>query len=246
MSNVIIIGASSGIGKELAEQLLKSGNFVVLCARRADLLNELCINYPQNSMAIKLDVSDFEKVELILMEIVSRLGHIDLVIHSSGMGDFNPDLHFAIELKTIETNVIGFTAVTGLIFNLFQKQGFGHLAVISSIAGLRGGATAPAYNATKAYQINYAESLQIKAGKLGKPIFVTDVRPGFVDTAMAKGEGLFWVSSAPKAASQILRAISQKKRVVYITRRWRWIAAIFRKLPFVFIFKIVTKYEITI
>lgn len=232
MRKIVVIGASSGIGRGLAEQYLELGDFVVLCARRIDKLHELHSSFPQSSKVKSLDISDLKTTDENLSGIFSELQPVDLVILCSGIGDFNPELHFEIEKNTVDTNVAGFTLVVDRSFSLFQKQGFGHLVAISSIAGLRGGPDAPAYNASKAYQISYLEALQIKALKLKLPVFVTDVRPGFVDTAMAKGEGLFWVASVPKAAAQIISAIHQKKRVVYITRRWKWIARILHLLPF--------------
>jgi short-subunit dehydrogenase len=90
---------------------------------------------------------------------------------------------------------------------------------------------APAYNATKAYQINYLEGLRQKAKNLKTNIIVTDVRPGFVDTDMAKGDGQFWVSTVGKAARQIFKAINRKKKVAYITKRWAIIGAILKQMP---------------
>jgi short-subunit dehydrogenase len=114
---------------------------------------------------------------------------------------------------------------------LFLAQGYGHLAGISSIAALRGSWEAPAYNASKAFASNYLEGMHAKAVKSGKPIYVTDIQPGFVDTAMAQGEGLFWIASPQKAANQILEAIRKRKRHAYITRRWRLIGWILKLLP---------------
>jgi short-subunit dehydrogenase len=102
---------------------------------------------------------------------------------------------------------------------------------ISSVAGLRGSSIAPAYNATKAFQINYLEGLRQKAAKLNSQFFVTDIRPGFVDTAMAKGEGQFWVASVDKAVDQILAAIKKKKKIVYVTKRWKLVADILKMIP---------------
>src|SRR3546814_6308751 len=90
-------------------------------------------------------------------------------------------------------------------------QGTGHLVAISSIAGLRGGGDAPAYNASKAFVSNYMEGLRQNMARRGLPIATTDVRPGFVDTAMAKGDGLFWVASPEKAANQNYGAIRARK-----------------------------------
>ena len=120
---------------------------------------------------------------------------LDLLVLSSGIGELNMDLDFLIEKQTIGTNVVGFTCICDWAFTYFAQQQSGHLTAITSVAGLRGSRYAPAYNATKAYQINYLEALRQKAASLQKNLFITDIRPGFVDTAMAKGEGLFPVAS---------------------------------------------------
>lgn len=165
------------------------------------------------------------------MNLVTELGGLDLLVISSGTGDLNERLDFKIEKVTIDTNVTGFTLVADWTFNYFQHQKYGHLVAISSIAGLRGSRQARAYNATKAYQINYLEGLRQKATKLNYSIFVTDIRPGFVDTAMAKGEGQFWVSTVDKATKQVFLAIINKKKVAYITKRWKLIAILLKSLP---------------
>jgi len=116
-------------------------------------------------------------------------------------------------------------------FNYFQKQKGGHLVAISSIGGLRGSRQASAYNATKAYQINYVEGLRQKATRLRTSIFVTDIRPGLVNTDMAKGEGLFWVMPVEKAVKQIYKAIRKKRKVAYVTKRWSFIASILKRMP---------------
>ena len=128
-------------------------------------------------------------------------------------------------------SVTGFTCAANWAFNYFEKLKFGHLVAISSIAGLCGNAHAPSYSATKAYQINYLESLQQKATKLKQPIFVTDIRPGFVDTDMAKGEGKFWVMPVEKTVQQIYEAIKKKKKIAYITKRWILIAYFLKWVP---------------
>jgi short-subunit dehydrogenase len=163
--------------------------------------------------------------------LVSELGGLDLLFFSSGTGELNKPLNFSIEKRTIDTNILGFTYVADWAFNYFEKQQSGHLVAISSIAGLRGNGVAPSYNASKAYQINYLEGLRQKATKLKTQIFVTDIRPGFVDTAMAKGEGQFWVASVNKASEQIFKAIQKKKKVVYVTKRWLIISLLLKSIP---------------
>lgn len=114
----------------------------------------------------------------------------------------------------------------------FKKQGHGHLVNISSIASHLGSGHAPSYNASKAFQVIYLEGLRLNADKSRLPIHVTDIRPGFVDTEMAKGSKLFWLATPEKAAAQIATAIRRKRRVAYVTRRWILMAWILRCLPY--------------
>ena len=127
---------------------------------------------------------------------------------------------------------MGWTFVIDTLYNLFEQQNHGHLVAITSAGGLRGEPMAPAYSATKAYQINYMEALRKKAFKAGNKIVVTDIRPGLVDTAMAKGDNLFWVMPVDKVARQISTAIRRKKSKLYVTKRWHILAVINKFLPF--------------
>ncbi|MFK7846804.1 MAG: SDR family NAD(P)-dependent oxidoreductase [Rhodothermales bacterium] len=102
---------------------------------------------------------------------------------------------------------------------------------ISSISALRGHGVAPAYGASKAFMSNYMQGLTHRLAKLKLTVRVLDVQPGFVDTAMAKGDGLFWVAPPEKAAAQIYKAIQKGKKHVYITKRWRLVAWAVKGLP---------------
>jgi short-subunit dehydrogenase len=180
----------------------------------------------------KMDVQELSTLASICNELVNQMGGMDLLVISAGIGEGNKQLDFEIENDVIKTNIQGFTCVADWGINFFKKQGYGHFVNISSIAGIRGNGIAPSYNATKAYQINYLEGLRLNTIKSGYDITVTDVRPGFVDTAMAKGNGLFWVAPVQKAAEQIVEAIQQKRKVVYITKRWGLIGYFLKIIPF--------------
>lgn len=231
MKKAIIIGASSGIGKELAKVLAENKYRVGITGRRGQLLAELKQQKPDSFIVKTFDIIDTGTLPQHLEELVKELGGLDLLVISSGTGDLNARLDFEIEKRTIDTNVSGFTCVAGWAFTYFEKQQAGHLVAISSIAGIRGSGIAPSYNATKAFQINYLEGLRQKASKLKLLITVTDIRPGFVNTAMAKGEGQFWVASVEKAATQIFDAIRKRKKVVYVSKRWRLIAILLKLIP---------------
>ena len=164
--------------------------------------------------------------------LIEEMGGVDLIIISSGTGFINPDLNWAMEEETLDVNVTGFAALANVAFHHFLQAGRGHLVGISSIAAIRGSAVAPAYNASKAFVSNYLEGLRIRARKIGLPILVTDIQPGFVDTAMAKGQGLFWVAPPQKAARQIYNAIQRKANHAYVTKRWAVIGLLFKVLPY--------------
>ncbi|RKR82111.1 short-subunit dehydrogenase [Mucilaginibacter gracilis] len=225
---VIIVGASSGIGKALALQLAERDYLIAITGRRTELLAQLSDQYPDKILYSEIDNTQTDTLEMKLEKLKEQLGGLDLLILSSGVGNINESLSFAIEKATIDLNVTAFTMIAGWAFKTFQKQGYGHLAAITSIAGLAGSHLAPAYNASKAFEINYLKGLRKNAGQLKLPIIITDIRPGFVDTAMAKGEGLFWVAPADKAAAQIVAAINNHKRVTYITKRWTLVALLLK------------------
>jgi short-subunit dehydrogenase len=231
MKTAIIIGATSGIGNALAKRLVSDGYTVGITGRRTPLLEALKAENPERYLVRTHDVTETETSAQTLEHLAGELGRLDLLVLCAGTGDHNESLDFGVEKRTIDTNVTGFTAVADWAFTFFQNQKHGHLVVISSVAGLRGHGLAPAYGASKAYQISYAQSLQHKAAKTKERIYVTDIRPGFVDTAMAKGEGVFWVASTDTAARQIHRAIVKKKKVAYITRRWFLVAMLLKRLP---------------
>ncbi len=234
MKKAIIIGASSGIGEALVDSLVNDGYVVGITARREELLMGIQKKFPDRVFYKVMDVQQTDKIEQICTDLSSTIGGLDLMIISAGIGHLNKELDFEISHDVVKTNVSGFTCVANWSMNYFQKQGFGHLANISSIAGLLGNGIAPSYNATKAYQINYFNGLRKKVKKLKLRIHLTDIRPGFVDTAILKGNGLFWIAPVDKAAKQIYASILKKKKRVYITKRWALIAFIIRLKPTLF------------
>jgi short-subunit dehydrogenase len=231
MKKAIVIGASSGIGRQFAVLLAADNYRVGITGRRDQLLLNLQATNPAQFVVSVFDVTNLAAIPQQLKKLIDELGGLDLLILSSGTGKINPTLDTTIEQDTNAVNVAGFTAITNWAFNFFQKQAFGHFAAITSIAGIRGSRQVPAYFASKAYQINYLEGLRQKAFNLKLPIYVTDIRPGFVDTAMASGENLFWVATVEKAAEQIYKAIENKRDVVYVTKRWRMVAFFSRLVP---------------
>ena len=229
--NIVIIGATSGIGKALFEKYANGANKIGIIGRRTLLLDELYQKYPSKTIPTQADITHLEEIEQAIRTLHDVLGKIDLAIVCAGIGEINTTLDYAVERPTIDTNVVGWTFVIDLLYHIFELQGHGHLVAITSAGGLRGEPMAPAYSATKAYQINYMEALRKKTFKNGRHITVTDIRPGLVDTAMAKGEGLFWVMPVEKVAGQIIVAIRKQKSIAYVTKRWHVLAVINKFLP---------------
>lgn len=229
--NAIIIGASSGIGRELAKVLAENGYGVGLVARREPLLASLAREISTPTFIKVIDISDPETAIPRLRELIAEMGDVDLFVLNSGTGHLNDALDWEPERETIAVNVAGFTALTGVAVAHLTARGSGHIVGISSIAALRGGRAAPAYNASKAFMSSYLQGLRQKFAKAHLPIVVTDIQPGFVDTPMAKGDGKFWVAPAEVAARQIFTAIRKGKAHAYVTRRWRLIAWVLKLLP---------------
>ncbi|MBD0333543.1 MAG: SDR family NAD(P)-dependent oxidoreductase [Chitinophagaceae bacterium] len=227
---IIIIGASSGIGKEMAK-IYAQHNLVAISGRRNDLLLQLQNQYPEAIIPFCFDVTGIGNIAH-LQSMIKRLGGLDLLIYNAGFGDPSKELNCESEIITTKTNVNGFVEIVSWTFNYFVQQGHGQIAITSSVAALRGNSWAPAYSASKAFMSNYAEGLNIKAKRMVKDIVITDIKPGFVDTKLAKGNTRFWTSSPQKAARQIVRAIVKRKRSAYITRRWWLVAQLLKILPY--------------
>ena len=231
MKRAVIVGASSGIGRELAKTLALNGYAVGVAGRRLKLLSDLRSELSSPLHIKSLDVSKPTEAMALLRELIVEMNGVDLFVISAGTGFVNPDLNWEREKETIDVNVSGFAAVANVAAEHLQANGSGHIVGISSLAAIRGGGESPAYNASKAFVSNYLEGLRHRFSKRKLPIVVTDVQPGFVDTAMAKGDGLFWVASPSKAAQQIFEAIQEQKEHVYVTKRWRVVAWALKAMP---------------
>ncbi|MBD0333339.1 MAG: SDR family NAD(P)-dependent oxidoreductase, partial [Chitinophagaceae bacterium] len=206
-------------------------NLVAISGRRNDLLLQLQNQYPEAIIPFCFDVTGSGNIAH-LQSMIKRLGGLDLLIYNAGFSDPSKELNCETEIITTKTNVSGFVEIVSWTFNYFAQQGYGQIAVTSSVAALGGSGWAPAYSASKAFMSNYAEGLNIKAHRMKKDIIVTDIKPGFIDTKPPRGHKRFWVAPAEKAARQIVHAIAKGKRTVYITRRWWLIAQLLKILPY--------------
>jgi len=227
----IIIGASSGIGREVARLLLADGWTLGVAARREELLQELKASAPECVEVMALDVTTADAGERLLT-LVHQIGGMDLYFHASGIGKQNRTLETDIELRTMDTNAVGFTRMIDTAYRYFAEKGEGHIAAITSIAGTKGLGPAPAYSATKALQATYLQALEQQAHSRGLKIRFTDIRPGFVDTALLNDSFPYPMLMRPEAvARDIVRSIYRHRHVRVIDYRYRLLTFLWRLIP---------------
>lgn len=227
----IVVGASSGIGQEVAKLLLADGWHLGVAARREEPLLELKALAPDSVEVMTIDVTKPDAGER-LQSLIKRLGGMDLYFHSSGIGKQNRTLEEDIELRTMETNAVGFARMVGTAFRYFAERGEGHIAAITSIAGTKGLGPAPAYSATKALGANYLQALEQQAHQRGLNIRFTDIRPGFVDTALLNGDFPYPMLMRPdKVARDIVKSIYHHRHIRVIDWRYRILTFFWRLVP---------------
>lgn len=232
MKKVMIIGASSGIGKALAEIFSKNGYELGLTARRIELLKEIQSTLSTRSYVKYMDLLNPEESIRAFDDLIVEMNGVDIVVINSGTGFDSEKLDFSKERAAIDVNVLGFTAMAVASANYFENKGAGHIVGISSVAALRPYRTCPAYGASKAFISFYLRGLRHKFTRQKKDVYVTDIKPGFVYTPLTQNNGkMIWASTAEKAATQIYEAIIKKKKHVYVTKRWFLIAWLFRFIP---------------
>lgn len=230
MQKIIIVGGTSGIGRELACIYAGAGNLVGVTGRRQDLLYSLQLEFLNQVVTECFDVTSPQSI-IHLQSLIQKMGGMDMFIYNAGYGDVSDVLDWKIDKETVDVNVNGFIVLVHYAFQYFVLNGGGQLATTSSIASIRGNSHAPAYSASKAFQSIYFEGLHMKAKKNGWPVYVSDIQPGFVDTKMAKADNRFWVASPEKAARQIVEALRKKKWRAYITHRWWLVAKLAKWMP---------------
>ncbi len=228
---VVIIGASSGMGMEVAKLLLDEGCQLGVAARREDRLLALKRLAPDRVVTATIDVTA-EDAPHRLRSLIDEMGGMDLFFYSSGIGKQNRTLEPDIELNTFNTNATGFARMIGEAYRYFAERGEGHIAAITSIAGTKGLGPAPSYSATKAMQNVYLQALEQQSNARGLKIRFTDIRPGFVDTALLSGDFRYPMMLKPeKVARQIVRALKSKRHIQVIDWKYSLLTACWRRLP---------------
>ncbi|HEX6507673.1 MAG TPA: SDR family NAD(P)-dependent oxidoreductase [Chloroflexota bacterium] len=238
-NRAIVVGASSGIGEELARQLARGGSRVALVGRRAESLEAICntINAEvgeDHAIACAFDVRDVERTGVAFQQLTTTLGGLDLVIYAAGIMPRVGPHEFPTEADraTIDTNLTGAVAWLNEAALRFSRAGDGIIVGISSVAGDRGRRGNPVYGATKAGLETYLESLRNRLAVRG--VKIVTVKAGYVQTALLEGLKLpqfLPAISAEDAARQILDAAKAGKRVAYVPEWWRWVMLLVRSIP---------------
>ena len=222
----IVIGASSGIGQGVAKLLIQQGWTVGVAARRVERMQDL------GAAAIEqIDVTTEDAISG-LTTLISKIDGMNLFFYASGIGKQNRNLKEDIELATMQTNGVGFTRMIGAAYRYFASHGGGHIAAITSIGGTKGLGPAPAYSATKAMQNTYLQALEQLANSQKLKIRFTDIRPGFVDTALLSGDFHYPMMLKPeKVAKEIVCAINHRRHIRIIDWKYRILTALWRRIP---------------
>ncbi|MBQ8672999.1 MAG: SDR family NAD(P)-dependent oxidoreductase [Bacteroides sp.] len=230
MKRAIIIGATSGIGREVARLLCQQGWRIGIAGRREEALKQIQATAPQQIETEAIDINQTEAPDR-LRRLIEKVGGMDLYFHSSGIGSQNRDLTPDIELNTARTNVEGFIRMVTAAFDYFKQHGGGHIAAISSIAGTKGIGVAPAYSATKRFQNTYVDALAQLARMQQLPIRFTDIRPGFVATDLLGNRHYPMLMETEPVARRIVKALQKGQRRVVIDGRYRLLVFFWELIP---------------
>lgn len=231
--SAVVMGATSGIGYEVALLLAQRGWKVGMAGRREEILSQMMKLQPGIVAYEVIDVTSPQATEG-LQRLITKLGQMELYFHSSGIGFQNPSLDAEKELPTIETNCLSMARLVGEAFRYFAShpEREAELAVISSIARTKGLGAAPAYSASKRFTSHYLECLcQLKSIRKLHHIHLTDIRPGFVRTPLIENSRFPMQLDARDVAADIVRAIEQHKAVVTINWLYRLLVCCWQLIP---------------
>jgi short-subunit dehydrogenase len=227
--NILITGASSGLGEGMARLFAAKGRNLAICARRTDRLDalaeELRAQHPNIKVVVKaLDVNDYDAVFRVFKEFDAELGGIDRVIANAGMGKGAPigTGKFRANLQTAQTNFLGLLAQCEAAMEIFLAKNDGHLVVLSSISAVRGfGGPMTTYAATKAAARSLAEGIRLQ--NINKPIAITTLMPGYIESEMTgKADSTKFMIGAEEGCKALVDAI-EKEPDEAIVPQWPWV-----------------------
>lgn len=234
----VIIGATSGIGREVARSLAQRGVVLGIAGRRAERLEELVAEFgSERIFTAVMDVREESATEA-LDTLIRKVGAPDLLLYASGIGKQNPKLNEEIECQTVLTNSLGMVRIVDHFLNYVKREPCynakhkAHIAVITSVAGTMGMGSAPAYSATKSMQSSYLVALAQHARMERIPAIFSDIRPGFVATEILNPEKRYpMLISVERAAEHILRGLRHRRRIITFDWRFKLLTLFWRLIP---------------
>lgn len=232
MKKIIIVGATSGIGKALVETFASRGVPVGIAGRSEEKLIELENRYPGLITTERIDVTAKDATDA-LESLIARMGGMDLYIHVAGIAMRNPEIDPEIDVKVAETDAVGLARLVATAFRYFKNTGTsGQIAAITSVAGTRGIGELAAYSASKSFASKYLEALQQLACIYNMDVAITDIRPGWTRTPLVDPDKKYMFEmELDNVIPAILRAIARKRRVATIDYRWQLLCALWRLMP---------------
>ncbi len=239
--NILITGASAGLGAGMAREFAAMGRNLALCARRADRLEalreELLGMNPEIRIAIRaLDVNDHARVFAVFGELRDELGSLDRVIVNAGIGKGQPlgSGRFDANRKTAETNFVGALAQCEAAMEIFRKQKHGHLVTISSVSAVRGMPfNMTTYAASKAALRALCEGLRVEMLRTHSPIRISTLLPGYIRSEMNDAaKNAPFIVDTQTGCRAMVRAIEREKPEAYVPV-WPWapISFVLKRLP---------------
>jgi NAD(P)-dependent dehydrogenase (short-subunit alcohol dehydrogenase family) len=229
---VWLVGASTGIGRAVAEALHAQGAQVILSARSAEALADFAAGHP-GAIALPLDVAQRDAVRAAAAGVL-QLGPIDLVLYCAGHYRALRADEFDLDemLRHQQVNYVGALHVLDAVLPALLGQGHGHLSLVASVAGYRGLPRSLAYGPTKAALINLAEALYLDLSTRG--IGVSVVNPGFVETPLTAQNSFTMPAliTPEQAAGEMLRGWARGHFEIHYPRRFTRVMKLMSLLPF--------------
>ena len=229
---VWIVGASTGIGRAVAEQLAQHGARVMISARQSEPLQQFATQHP-GAVAYPLDVTDLPALQNAVQAIVQAQGRLDLVLFAAGIyKPLRADRFDLARMKQhLDVNVVGAYNLADVTLPILLRQGFGHLSFISSVAGWRGLPNSLAYGPTKAALTHFAEVLHYDLA--GKGLGISAIHPGFVETPLTAQNEFTMPAliTTDVAATEILAGWADGLFDIHFPKRFTWWLKLLRVLP---------------